>query len=64
MDKHQLDQHLEGHDKGNNIDKEVDKVAQVVEEVYVVGNDESSTDENFDLGEHTIQHDEPKEGSE
>ena len=51
------------HDKGNDISKEVDEVAQVVEEVYVIGDDESSTDENFDMGEHAIQHDEPEEGS-
>ena len=31
---------------------------------HVVGDKESSTDKNFDLGEHTIKHDEPKEGSE
>ena len=64
VDKHQPDQHLEGHDKGNNIGEEVDEVAQVVEEVRVVGDDESSTDENFDLGEHDNQHVESKEGSE
>ena len=62
--KHQPDQHLEGHDEGNNIDKEIDEVAQVVEEVHVVGNYESNTDKNFDLGEHDIQHDESEEGSE
>ena len=64
MDKHQPDQHLKGHDKGNNINEEVDEVAQVVEEVHIVGDNASNTDKNFHLGEHAIQHDEPKEGSE
>ena len=64
MDKHQQNQHLEGREKCNDIDKEVDEVSQVVEEVHVVGDDESSTDKHFDLGEHAIQHDEPEEGSE
>ena len=54
VDEHQPDQHLEGRDKGNNIDKEVVEVAQVVEEVHVVGDNESSTDENFDLGERVM----------
>ena len=64
VDKYQPNQHLEGHNKGNNIDKEVDKVAQVVEEVHLVGDQKSSTDENFDLIENAIQYDESKEGSE
>ena len=46
------------------IDEEVDEVAEVVEEVHLVGDNESSTDKNFDLIENAIQHDESKDGSE
>ena len=47
-----------------SINKEVDEVVQAVEEVHVVGYNESSTDENFGLGEHDNQHDESEEGYE
>ena len=46
-----------------NVDKEVDKVVQANEEVHVVGEDESSTDDNFDMAEHDDQYDESKEES-
>ena len=32
--------------------------------MYLVGDEESSTDKNFDLVKHAIQHDESEEGSE
>ena len=63
MDKHQPDKHLEDHDKGDNIKKEVDKVVQAVKEVHIVGDNESSTDKNFDIAEHNNQHDKFKEDS-
>ena len=40
MDKHQPNQHLEGHNEGNHIDKQVDEVAQVAEEVHLVGDEQ------------------------
>ena len=64
VDKHQPNHHLEGHNKGNDINKEVDEVADVVEKVHLVGDEELSTNENFDLIENAIQHDESEEGSE
>ena len=54
VDKHQPNHHLEGHNEGNDIDKEVDEVAEIVEEVNLVGDNKSSTDENFDLIENAI----------
>ena len=64
VNKHQPNHHLEGHNEGNNIDKEVDEVAEVVEEMHLLGDDESSTDKNFDLIENAIQLDESEDGSE
>ena len=63
VDKHQPDEHLKDHVKDDNIDKEVGKVVQANEEVHVVGGDESSTDENFDMAEHDDQHDKSEEDS-
>ena len=49
--------------KDDNVDEEVDEVAQANEEVHVVGDDESSADDNFDIFGHDVQHDESKEES-
>ena len=63
VDEHQPDKHLEDHVRGDNVDEEVDEVSQANEEVHVVGDDESSTDENFDMAEHDDQHDKSEEDS-
>ena len=63
MDEHELDKHLDNHDEGNNIEEEIEKVAQVVETVHVVGDNESSTDENFDIAQYDNQHDQFEDGS-
>ena len=63
VDEHQPDEHLDDHDKGDNINEEVDEVVQAVEEVHVVREDKSSTNENFDIAEHNNQHNQSKEDS-
>ena len=47
----------------NNIEEEVEEVAQAVEEVHVVEDDESSTDENFDITQYDNQHDQSEDDS-
>ena len=60
INEHQPNYHLESHNKGNNINKELDEDA---EEVHLVGDDKSSTDENFGINEDTIQHAESEDDS-
>ena len=62
-DEHELDEHLEDYVEGDNFDKEVDEVVKANEEVHVVGEDESTTGDSFDMVEHNDQHDESKEES-
>ena len=64
VDKHQPNRHIEDHNKGNDNNDKLDEVAEVVEEVHLVGNNKSITDENFDLIENAIQHDESEDDSE
>ena len=44
--------------------KRLTKLLKLVEEVHLVGDDKSSTDEIVDLIENAIQHDESEDGSE
>ena len=62
-DNYEPDGHLEDHDKGDNVDEEVDEVVQANEEIRLVGDDESSADDNFDMFEHDDQYDKSKEES-
>ena len=61
MDEQEPDEHLEDHVEGDNVNKEVDEVVQADVEVHVVGDDESSADDNFNMFEHDNQHDESEE---
>ena len=56
-DEHEPDKHLEDHVEGDNVNKEVGEVVQANEDLHVVGDDESSADDNFDIFGHDDQHD-------
>ena len=64
VEEHQPNHHLEGYNNGNDINKEVDEVAEVVEEVHVVRDNESSTNNNFDMNENAMPYDESADGFE
>ena len=57
------DEQLEDQVEVDNVDEEVDEDAQDDEGVHLVGDDESSTDDNFDIFWRDVQHDKSKEES-
>ena len=62
VDKYRPDEHLEDHVEGDNVD-ESDEVVQANEEVHLVRDDESSTDDNFDLFGQGVQQDKSEDES-
>ena len=51
------DKHLNDHVEGDNVNEEDDEDAQAYEGVHLVGDDELSTDDNFDIFGHGVQDD-------
>ena len=49
VNKDNLEEQFEDHVEDDNFDEDVDEDAHVGEEVHLVGDDESSTDDNFDM---------------
>ena len=61
MNKEDPREEIEDHDKDHNLEEYVDENAMVDDAVHVVGDDESSTDDNLDIPEEVAQQDESKD---
>ena len=64
MNEDDPEEQLEDHVKDDNVDEDVDEDAHVNEGVQLVGDDESNTDDNFNIFGQGVQQDKSKDESE
>ena len=63
MNKDDSEEQLKDHVEDDNFDEDVDEDAHVDEGVHIVRDDESITDDNFDMYRQGIQQDESEDES-